>query len=67
MLKPATSCSTTCAQKIQQHQPQNAKEICDTLVDMLEGTKLVMESMLDMLPSQLDKFEMKDGEGVTEM
>jgi hypothetical protein len=45
----------------------NAKEIWDTLVDMHEGTESVKESKLDVLQSQLDKFKMKDGEGVAEM
>ncbi|XBI63990.1 hypothetical protein VPH35_044275 [Triticum aestivum] len=34
---------------------------------MHEGTDSVKESKLDVLQSQLDKFKMKDGEGVTEM
>src|SRR6266496_1781092 len=46
---------------------ENAKEIWDTLVDMHEGTESVKESKLDVLQSQLDKFKMKDGEGVAEM
>ena len=46
---------------------ENAKEIWDTLIDMHEGTDSVKESKLDVLQSQLDKFKMKDGEGVTEM
>src|SRR5215216_5203178 len=46
---------------------ENAKEILDTLVDMHEGTESVKESKLDVLQSQLDKFKMKDGEGVAEM
>ena len=46
---------------------ENAKEIWDTLVDMHEGTDSVKESKLDVPPSQLDKFKMKDGEGVAEM
>ncbi|XP_073366949.1 uncharacterized protein [Aegilops tauschii subsp. strangulata] len=46
---------------------ENAKEIWDTLVDMHERTKSVKESKLDVLQSQLDKFKMKDGEGVVEM
>src|SRR4051812_2314776 len=46
---------------------ENAKEIWDTLIDMNEGTDSVKESKLDALQSQLDKFKMKDGEGVAEM
>ena len=46
---------------------ENAKEIWDTLTDMHEGTESVKESKLDVLQSQLDKFKMKDGEGVAEM
>ena len=46
---------------------ENAKEIWDTLIDMHEGTDSVRESKLDVLQSQLDKFKMKDGEGVAEM
>ena len=34
---------------------------------MHEGTESVKESKLDVLQSQLDKFKMKDGEGVAEM
>ena len=34
---------------------------------MHEGTDSVKESKLDVLQSQLDKFKMKDGEGVAEM
>ncbi|SPT16297.1 unnamed protein product [Triticum aestivum] len=45
----------------------NAKEIWDTLIDMDEGTDSVKESKLDVLQSQLNKFKMKDGEGVAEM
>ena len=37
------------------------------LIDMHEGTDSVKESKLDVLQSQLDKFKMKDGEGVAEM
>ncbi|SPT17165.1 unnamed protein product [Triticum aestivum] len=43
---------------------ENAKEIWDTLIDMHEGTESVKESKLDVLQSQLDKFKMKDGEGI---
>ena len=46
---------------------ENAKEIWNTLVHMHEGTEYVKESKLDVLQSQLDKFKMKDGEGVAEM
>ncbi|XBI10997.1 hypothetical protein VPH35_138146 [Triticum aestivum] len=46
---------------------ENAKEIWDTLIDMHEGTDSVKESKLDVLQSKLDKFKMKDGEGVAEM
>ena len=46
---------------------ENAKEIWDTLIDMHEGTESIKESKLDVLQSQLDKFKMKDGEGVAEM
>ena len=46
---------------------ENAQEIWDTLIDMHEGTDSVKESKLDVLQSQLDKFKMKDGEGVAEM
>ncbi len=46
---------------------ENAKEIWDTLIDMHERTNSVKESKLDVLQSQLDKFKMKDGEGVAEM
>ena len=45
----------------------NAKKIWNTLVDMHEGIESVKESKLDVLQSQLDKFKMKDGEGVAEM
>ena len=34
---------------------------------MHEGIDFVRESKLDVLQSQLDKFKMKDGEGVAEM
>ena len=34
---------------------------------MHEGTESIKESKLDVLKSQLDKFKMKDGEGVVEM
>ena len=34
---------------------------------MHEGTDSVRESKLDVLQSQLDKFKMKDGEGVVDM
>ena len=55
-------------QKIQHiNRLENAKEIWDTLIDMHEGTDFVKESKLGVLQSQLDKFEMKDGEGVAEM
>ena len=37
------------------------------MIDMHEGTNSVKESKLDVLQSQLDKFKMKDGEGVAEM
>ncbi|SPT19497.1 unnamed protein product [Triticum aestivum] len=43
---------------------ENAKEIWDPLIDMHEGTDSVKESKLDVLQSQLDKFKMKDGEGI---
>ena len=46
---------------------ENAKEIWDILIDIHEGTNSVKESKLDVLQSQLDKFKMKDGEGVAEM
>ena len=46
---------------------ENAKEIWDTLVDMHEGTESVKESKLGVLQSQMDKFKMKDGEGVTKI
>ena len=46
---------------------ENGKENWDTLVDMHEGTESMRESKLDVLQSQLDKFKMKDGVGVTEM
>ena len=46
---------------------ENAKEIWDTLIDMHEGTDSIKESKLYVLQSQLDKFKMKDGEGVAEM
>ena len=46
---------------------ENAREIWDTLIDMYEGTDSVKESKLDVLQSQLDKFKMKDDEGVAEM
>lgn len=46
---------------------ENAKEIWDTLIDVHKGTHSVRESKLDVLQSQLDKFKMKDGEGVAEM
>ncbi len=34
---------------------------------MHEGTDSVREPKLDVLQNQLDKFKMKDGEGVAEM
>ena len=34
---------------------------------MHEGTKSFKESKLDVLQSQLEKFKMKDGDGVAEM
>ena len=37
------------------------------MVDMHEGTETVKETKLDVLQIQLDKFKVKDGEGVTEM
>ena len=37
------------------------------MIDMHEGTNSFKESKLDVLQSQLDKFKMKDGEGVAEM
>ena len=37
------------------------------MIDMHKGTDSVKESKLDVLQSQLDKFKMKDGEGVVEM
>ncbi|SPT18100.1 unnamed protein product [Triticum aestivum] len=43
---------------------ENAKETWDTLIDMHEGTDSVKESNLDVLQSHLDKFKMKDGEGI---
>jgi hypothetical protein len=46
---------------------ENAKEIWDTLVDMHDGTESVEEAKLDVLQSKLDKFKMKDGEGVAKM
>ena len=46
---------------------ENSKEIWDTLIDMHKGTDSVKESKLDVLQIQLDKFKMKDGEGVAEM
>ena len=46
---------------------ENAKEIWDTLIDMHEDTDSVKESKLDVLQSKLDKFKMKDGEGVAEI
>ena len=46
---------------------ENTKEIWDTFIDMHEGTESDKESKLDVLQSQLDKFKMKDGEGVAEM
>ena len=46
---------------------ENAKEIWVTLIDMHEGTDSVKESKLNVLQSQLDKFKMKDGEGIAEM
>jgi len=46
---------------------ENAKEIWDTLIDMQEGTDSVKESKLDVLQNQLEKFKMKDGEGVARM
>ena len=46
---------------------ENAKEIWDSLIDMHEGTESIKESKLHVLQSQLDKFKMKDGEGVAEM
>jgi hypothetical protein len=45
----------------------NAKEIWDSLVEMHEGTEFMMETKLDVVQGQLDKFKMKDGEGVAEM
>src|SRR3954463_7602514 len=46
---------------------ENAKEIWDTLVGTHEGTESVRESKLGVLQSQLHKFKMKDGEGVSAM
>ena len=46
---------------------ENANEICDSLTDMHEGTDSIKESKLDVLQSKLDKFKMKDDEGVAEM
>ena len=46
---------------------ENAWEIWDTLIDMHEGNDSIKESKLDVLQSQLDKFKMKDGEGVAEI
>ena len=43
------------------------KKFWETLVDMHERIDSVRESKLDVLQSQLDKFKMKDGEGVAEM
>ncbi|SPT19333.1 unnamed protein product [Triticum aestivum] len=43
---------------------ENAKEIWDTLIDMHEGIDSIKESKLYVLESQLDKFKMKDGEGI---
>ena len=34
---------------------------------MRKGTDSIKESKLDVLQSQLDKFKMKDGEGVAKM
>ena len=34
---------------------------------MHEGSESINESKLDVLQNQLDKFRMKDGEGVAEM
>ena len=65
MLKFVIFSSTDCAPK--NSKKSAVKEIWDTLVDMHEGTESVKESKLDALQSQLDKFKMKDGEGVAEM
>ncbi|SPT20404.1 unnamed protein product [Triticum aestivum] len=43
---------------------ENAKEILDTLIDMHEGIDSIKESKLDVLQSQIEKFKMKDGEGI---
>ena len=69
MLKLVISSLTDCAPKEfnKISRLENAKEIWYTLIDMHEGTDSVKESKLDVLQSQLDKFKMKDGEGVAEM
>src|SRR3954447_25114693 len=69
MLKLVIFSSTDCAPKNSKKisRLESAKEIWDTLIDMHEGTDSVKESKLDVLQSQLDKFKMKDGEGVAEM
>jgi hypothetical protein len=46
---------------------ESANQIWDTLVEIHEGTESTKESKLDILQCQLDKFCMKDGDGVTEM
>ena len=37
------------------------------MINMHKGTDSIKESKLDVLQSQLEKFKMKDGEGVTKM
>ena len=69
MLKLAIFSSTDCAPKEfnKISRLENAKETGNTLVHMHESTESIKESKLDVLQSQLDKFKMKDGEGVVEM
>ena len=46
---------------------ENAKEIWDTLVNVHDGPEFGKQCKFDVLQSQLDKFKMKDGEGVAKM
>ena len=46
---------------------ENANKIWDTLIYMHQGTESIKESKLDVLQNQLDKFKMKDGEGIAEI
>lgn len=43
------------------------RQFWDTLVEMHEVIEFMKESKFDVLQGQLDKFKMKDDEGVVEM